>query len=231
MKPKIVILLVCLILLLLILLLVKTFSQKKASPSQPGNIPVFNSSSSPFGQQIFNVTSTSPGNGATDISPGEITITFDSDRVISSSDSFELSFNPKLSSGYQFASTFPTKQVKIIILNGLTPSTKYTVSLNTRDGSPIYSWDFSTKADTGGLSSSAYETKIELDYISKNYPLHSVTPYSNADFSIDYAGKPLTLVVNVKNPDVEKVKQEVIDWIKSKGVDPSTHTINYVNAF
>ncbi len=214
--------------LLIILVLFKKNPQNIQTPNSgvgsPTVTPVQFSSS-------FSVLSTTPKNGATNVSPGEITVSFSSDTTINSSGLFTLSFNPKLSAGYQFVSTFPAKQVSFVILNGLIPSTKYDVSIKKPDGTPIYTWSFTTNAGTGGLSSSGYENQLENDYINKNYPLSSVTPYSNADFSIDYAGKPLTLAVQIKNPDINKVKQEVIDWIKSKGVDPSTHTINYTNSF
>ena len=49
-------------------------------------------------------------------------------------------------------------------------------------------------------------------------------PFSNEDFAINYLA-PLKLGVKIKGTDEEKIKQEVLQWIRNKGVDPQTHEI------
>lgn len=80
------------------------------------------------------------------------------------------------------------------------------------------------------IDTPAYNPNLEFrksiePIITNNYPLLDYIPYKTPFFSIDYT-KPLTLqVVLVK--DTSEVRQEVLDWIRSKGVDPSTHKIEW----
>lgn len=59
--------------------------------------------------------------------------------------------------------------------------------------------------------------------ILENYPLFDYIPYKTANFSIDYL-KPLVLEVILKK-DTPEIRDEVINWIKSKGVNPKNHEI------
>lgn len=59
--------------------------------------------------------------------------------------------------------------------------------------------------------------------ILKNYPLFDFIPYKTNDYKIDYL-RPLVLEVTLKK-DTPKIRQEVLDWISSKEVDPKTHKI------
>jgi hypothetical protein len=63
-----------------------------------------------------------------------------------------------------------------------------------------------------------------------NFPLIDSMPHAEATWSIDYLG-PLHLEVIVKDKNVEKVKEEVLAWIKNQEVDPTTHQIDWVNKF
>jgi len=65
--------------------------------------------------------------------------------------------------------------------------------------------------------------------INQDYPLFQYIPYSSANWQIDYF-KPLALEVKLKK-DTPQVRQEVLNWIKAKNVDPSTHQINWVVSF
>jgi hypothetical protein len=73
-----------------------------------------------------------------------------------------------------------------------------------------------------------------LDYLQKGaaekFPLINAMPHAEATWSIDYLG-PLHLEVIVKDKNVEKVKEEVLAWIKNQEVDPTTHQIDWVNKF
>ena len=69
-----------------------------------------------------------------------------------------------------------------------------------------------------------YYKKLDEDTY-RGYPLFDYTPYETTNWKITYL-KPLILVVTLKK-DTPEVRQEVLDWIKSKGVDPSTHKIEW----
>lgn len=57
----------------------------------------------------------------------------------------------------------------------------------------------------------------------KNYPLFDYLPYESDTFYLNYL-KPFTLEAIIKE-NTPQAKQEVLNWISSKGVDPGTHTI------
>jgi hypothetical protein len=58
------------------------------------------------------------------------------------------------------------------------------------------------------------------------YPLLDYMPYSNEDFSLNYL-EPLVLIVKIKGVEREAIMEQVKYWIKSKGVDPATHEIEW----
>lgn len=60
--------------------------------------------------------------------------------------------------------------------------------------------------------------------IKDEYPLFKNLPYGNSDFVIQKYLDVLILEVILKK-DTPEVRQQVLDWISSKGVDPTTHTI------
>lgn len=55
------------------------------------------------------------------------------------------------------------------------------------------------------------------------YPLFGNTPHRTTNYSLDYS-KPMILEVKLKK-DTPEIRQEVLNWILLKGVDPKTHTI------
>lgn len=57
----------------------------------------------------------------------------------------------------------------------------------------------------------------------KNYPLFDYLPYKSDTFYLNYL-KPFTLEAIIKE-NTPQAKQEVLNWISSKGVDLKTHTI------
>lgn len=61
--------------------------------------------------------------------------------------------------------------------------------------------------------------------IKKNYPLFDFVPFKTEFWSIYYLS-PLKLRVNL-SLDNQENRQEVLDWITSKGVDPNTHQIKW----
>lgn len=61
--------------------------------------------------------------------------------------------------------------------------------------------------------------------IKANYPLFDYIPFKTENWSINYL-KPLEFLVTLKT-DTPEIRQEVLDWIESKGVDPKTHKIEW----
>jgi hypothetical protein len=61
-----------------------------------------------------------------------------------------------------------------------------------------------------------------------DYPLLPYVPYQTTNWKIDYKA-PLTLEIVLKK-DTPEIRQEVLNWIQDKGVDPNTHKIDWVGA-
>src|SRR5262249_2504129 len=99
------------------------------------------------------------------------------------------------------------------------------LTIKDKNQNTIYTWSFTT-SNNPPQSSTNLMLDQEQQLANKYYPLLQFVPYSNQDFNIDYTGH-VTLIVEIKNKNIDLVKQEVLDWIRSHGVDPSTHTINY----
>lgn len=59
--------------------------------------------------------------------------------------------------------------------------------------------------------------------IKQDYPLFKYIPHQTQNWKIDYL-KPLTLEIIIKK-DAPETRSEVLEWIKSKNVEPTTHTI------
>lgn len=57
--------------------------------------------------------------------------------------------------------------------------------------------------------------------LTKRFPLFPYLPYETKDFSIKYLG-PLKLEIFLAT---ESARIQALDWIRSKGVDPTTHQI------
>lgn len=59
----------------------------------------------------------------------------------------------------------------------------------------------------------------------KDYPLFDFIPYQTDNFTVGYS-RPLILSITLKK-DTAEIRQEVLTWIRSKGVDPATHKIEW----
>lgn len=78
---------------------------------------------------------------------------------------------------------------------------------------------------------SPFEEKGDPDFqktlrnqITNEYPLFSYLPYKEGGFTIQKYLDALTLEIIIPT-DTPEVRQKVLDWISSKGVDPKTHTL------
>lgn len=66
-----------------------------------------------------------------------------------------------------------------------------------------------------------------INSLKTNFPLVEFVPFENENFKIDYRAA-LTLGVVIKKGGKQDVEKQVLSWIKSKGVDPATHKIEYL---
>ena len=181
----------------------------------------------PSTQAPFKVVSSNPQDGQTNVPAAEILMIINTDVPIASRDSFSLIASPLLSFPITFTNTYPTKILQAQIIGGLQPNTTYTFTLNNKQGYKVYQWSFTT-GSLSGQSQSGARVYLDQQIDATYYPLNSYLPYTTPDFTIkEYSGH-LTLRVLVHNADLTKVKSEVNTWISSKGIDPASHTINFV---
>lgn len=86
----------------------------------------------------------------------------------------------------------------------------------------LANWSFTTRPGQDDP-----EMRREIDELQQEeYPLLPFTPPDDASFYFLYTG-PRQLKVFLKG-DAAAAKQEVLEWISSKGVDPASHQIEYV---
>jgi len=98
-------------------------------------------------------------------------------------------------------------------------------------GAVIYEWEYKSsdlteeeKMSRGTGDPEAIEM-IARDQYAK-YPLLDYVPYSNEDFSLNYL-EPMYLIVKIKGSERAAIMEQVKYWIKSKGVDPASHEIEW----
>ena len=218
--------------LLGIIILATTLAIIKSKPSSVVNSPKPTSSPSHSAQLIsFHVLSTNPTNNQQNVSAGEISISFTTDNPINSDKQFNMTISPKLPLYWKFVNPYPTNTVVAQVYGGLQPNTSYTVKVTDADGVIVYQWSFQTAAQAP-VSSDLYVYDQAQKVIHDQFPLLPYLPYSNDDFSIDYTGpNNNTLEVYIENSNINNVKQEVANWIKSHGVNPNQQKYNYINDF
>jgi hypothetical protein len=88
---------------------------------------------------------------------------------------------------------------------------------------------FSLLTPTPILNEGKGDSPLEiLDSLKKNFPLVEFLPYETENFYLDYIA-PLHLRATIKKATVSaQIKQEILNWIVSKGVDPQTHKIDFI---
>lgn len=177
----------------------------------------------------FSISSVSPTENAT-IDPTEIQISFITNTPLTTSNDFSFIISPALSFGYQDKSTYPTNNVVLQVLGGLSANTTYTVTIKNSEQNVVKTWSFQT-SNKQNPGSSGLEKQKETQQINSDYPLFNYIPYTSNDFTADYSGIN-TLKVTVVNTSLSlsQVEQEVQAWIQSHNVDPNTQTINYYDS-
>ncbi len=178
-------------------------------------------------QKSFRILKTNPALGENNIYPGEIIITITTNEPVVSVKNISLSFSPELpsSSYWKFTNFFPSKTLTAQIYGGLQLNTQYTVTIKNSLNQDIYDWFFITSGETPENNTQLVR-ESEEEANKKYFPLIKYVPYSTSTFSIDYVDG-LILEVKMKGTNEGEIKRQVTDWIRNRGVDPSTHTIRY----
>lgn len=163
--------------------------------------------------QPLQVISVSPLNSAEDVDldvPLEI-------RFNREPTTFSVLSQPEIDYSPQTSDTTLT----LVLNQPLKPKTQYSLTVLSQ-GKTISSWSFTTRLFTEG---EAIEEEIKITQ--ETYPLIDFVPYETENFRIAYE-EPLYLRVKIKKKNVSTIKKEVLDWIRSKEVDPQTHQIEWL---
>ncbi len=154
----------------------------------------------------------------------KIIITFDQKIT---PDNWQISFSPDLS----FTLLANENKLEIQPTTFLKEETKYLTTIkNSQFKSFSYVFSFATASKPTvppsgtGLGDPNFYNEIQKE-VSDKYPLLKFIPFESKNWWITYRG-PLQLKVALKR-DTTEIRQEVLDWIKSKGVNPDTHKIEW----
>jgi len=173
-------------------------------------------------KENFQVLETNPKNNQEKVNlETTIFLTFQKTPVFNN---LEIKINPSVT----FSVKVDRQTLAIQPNEQLKPDTEYKVELvNLKNRQNTFSFSFKTLQ----LTPISNQTEANIrqyynDLEKKTYeemPLFDYVPFSSKNFSLDYI-KPLTLQVTLKE-DTPAARQEVLNWINSKAVNPQTHKI------
>ncbi len=138
---------------------------------------------------------------------------------------FEFIFNKKpenivvvTSPEFNFDKIIDEKKLLLIPQEMLKQNSYYTLNIYQKE-KQLFKKTFKTRVGT--------ETEViqeETSFTFSKYPLIDFLPIDNPRYHLTYADS-LVLKVTIKQGSQEQIRQEVIDWISSKGIDPNTHQV------
>ena len=125
---------------------------------------------------------------------------------------------------FKFNLEIDKNQLKIVPTEVLKFQTKYNLEIKNKSFEDFYySFSFTTiPQPITGLGDPTFHQRQKV-LIQQNYPLLNYMPHRDEEYYLDYID-PRKLIVLFKE-DTPQIRQKVLDWIESKGVDPSTHEI------
>lgn len=147
----------------------------------------------------------------------------------------------KTSPEFEFNTLFSNQKIEITPKFPLNTNTTYQINIShPQIPSFSYSLVFSTLTIISqptlepsppvtpiiGIGDPDFYLKIQEEK-TKFYPLADFLPYETPQWRIPGYADKLTLIVIIKQDTLE-IRQEVLDWIHSKKVDPSTHKIKWI---
>jgi hypothetical protein len=99
----------------------------------------------------------------------------------------------------------------------------YTLTIKDQKGQILSQTSFATIQ----LDSDPY-IPYQIEETNKKYfPLLEWIPYNTKEFSVYYA-EPLALEVKIYQGEQKTIEPKVLDWIRSHGIEPSTHKIQFI---
>jgi len=120
--------------------------------------------------------------------------------------------------------------LEVQVTDRIEAGTRYKWKVFLRD-EPIYEWEYKSsdlseeEKRSRGVGDPEQIVEIAKDQYEK-YPLLDHMPYSSEDFALNYL-EPMVLIVKIKGTEREAIMEQVKYWIKSKGVDPESHEIEW----
>lgn len=106
----------------------------------------------------------------------------------------------------------------------LSPNTTYRISIQFGE-SMLHQFSFTTKPTQ---TDQVVLDQIHLELKDK-YPLAQKTPYTTSEYRVIYSA-PLTLEITLKNTALttDQAISQIKSWVKSQGLDPTTHQYKVV---
>lgn len=171
------------------------------------------------------IVQTSPFNGQTQIPINtKIILDFDKNILVGI---WQISPSPE----FKFSLNIVENTLELVPSKPLEYETKYNLEIkNQKFKQFYYSFSFTTlqpplpPIQKSGLGDPNFYEEIKKG-VNDYYPLLQYVPYKTEFWSIDYLG-PLKLEV-ILNKNTAEIRQEVLNWISSKGVDHQTHKIEW----
>jgi len=174
------------------------------------------------------IIQTIPSNLEKQVNPNtKITFIFNQDIP---TNNWKIKTTPELK--YQLS--FSRKKMEISPTTSLSFQTNYQITIS-HPKFPNFSYSLifttlsettTTPAKTDGLGDPNFYQEISKRE-ELYFPLLKYLPYKTENWEIKtYFGK-LKIIVYLKK-DTPEIRQEVLDWIKSKQIDPSTHQIDWL---
>lgn len=195
----------------------------KPSPQTPtGNIPAPTTESLTGAPSLlsFRLVKTSPPNNGVNVNTAS-PVSFEFNKSVADT-SPAITFSPQA----QFNYTFSQNTLIITPTAALTPATTYTVTVKLA-GQTFFTV-FNTTGPTPTIGKSTFNpgaAEKDTAYLKENRPdifISNYVPYTGATFSVadDYStGQDrFVFTVTAKNSGVE-VKQDFLNWVKSKGLN------------
>ena len=148
------------------------------------------------------------------------------DREIKA-DWVELAVSPEV----VFTTTLPFERRSLVFTfqEELEPEAVYTVQVSGKRVAP-FSWSFKTKSAEPGIESGGQGDPDFWKYEKQAYeedPLLFIAPHLTFDWKVTRLEKGKAKV-DLYAEDKETARQEVLEWLREKGVDPKTLDIQWV---
>jgi len=176
------------------------------------------------GQKALAVVNVSPENQSQNITAVRLDIAVDFNRPLKNQQEIQFNISPQINS-LTFGLENGQQTLVVTSQEPLSANTVYSFEIKDKKNQLLSQINFKTEVLAGDPLIPYQEKKDTAE----NYPLLQYIPYETAAFSVSYSG-PLALKVKIRQGNQKEIEKEVKDWLKSKGIEPSTHQIEFVAA-